>query len=50
MATGISQLNPYKGKSKKGKVVPVLFSTEHYAVEAYWVSGSIAPRILETRH
>jgi hypothetical protein len=30
----------------KGKVVPVLFLTKHYAVKAYWGSGSIARRIL----
>jgi hypothetical protein len=30
----------------KGKVVPVLFLTEHDAMKAYWGGGSIAPRIL----
>jgi hypothetical protein len=32
----------------KGEVVPVLFSTEHHAMKAYWGSGGIAPRILTT--
>jgi hypothetical protein len=27
----------------KGKVVPVLFLTEHHAMKAYWENGSIAP-------
>jgi hypothetical protein len=31
----------------KGKVVPVLFLTEHYATKAYWGSGAIAPCILD---
>jgi hypothetical protein len=31
----------------KGKVVPVLFLTEHQSMEAYWRSGCIAPRILD---
>jgi hypothetical protein len=35
----------YKGKGK-GKVVPVLFLTEHNAMKAYWGSGGIAPLIL----
>jgi hypothetical protein len=30
----------------KGKFVPVLL-TEHHAMKAYWVSGDIAPRILD---
>jgi hypothetical protein len=30
----------------KGKVVPVLFLTDHHAMKAYWGSGCIAPRIL----
>jgi hypothetical protein len=30
----------------KGKVVPVLFLTEHHAMKAYWGSGGIAPLIL----
>jgi 7,8-dihydro-6-hydroxymethylpterin-pyrophosphokinase len=30
----------------KGKVVPVPFLTEHHAMEAYWETGGIAPRIL----
>jgi hypothetical protein len=34
-----------QGKGK-GKAVPVLL-TEHNAMKAYWVSGSIAPRILD---
>jgi hypothetical protein len=35
-----------KAKSK-GKVVPVPFVIEHYAMKAYWGSGCIAPRILD---
>jgi hypothetical protein len=31
-----------KGKGK-GKVVPVLFLTEHHTMQAYWGSGGIAP-------
>jgi hypothetical protein len=32
---------------EKDRVVPVIiFITEHYAIEAYWASGNIAPRIL----
>jgi len=31
----------------KGKVVPVLFLTEHHAMKAYWSSGGIALRILD---
>jgi hypothetical protein len=31
---------------RKGKIVPLLFLTEHHAVKAYWGSGCIAPRIL----
>jgi hypothetical protein len=30
----------------KGKVVPVLFCTEHHAMKTYWGSGGIAPPIL----
>jgi hypothetical protein len=30
----------------KGKVVPVLFLTEHYAMKVYWGSECIAPLIL----
>jgi hypothetical protein len=30
----------------KGKVVPVLFLTEHHAMKAYWGSGGIVPLIL----
>jgi hypothetical protein len=30
----------------KGKVVPVIFLTEHHAMKAYWGNGGIAPRIL----
>jgi hypothetical protein len=37
------------GKSKKGKVVPVLL-TEHDAMKAYWVSVGVAPFILLTQH
>jgi hypothetical protein len=29
-----------------GKVVTVLFLTEHHAMKAYWGSGGIAPHIL----
>jgi hypothetical protein len=29
------------------KVLPVLFLTEHNAMEAYWGSGGIAPTILD---
>jgi hypothetical protein len=32
---------------KNGKVVSVLFLTEHHAMKAYWGSGSRAPRILD---
>jgi len=31
----------------KGKVVPVLFLTEHGAMKAYWGSGGIAPHIVD---
>jgi hypothetical protein len=31
---------------EKGKVIPVLFYTEHHAMKAYWGSGRIAPLIL----
>jgi hypothetical protein len=31
----------------KGKTVPVLFLTEHYAMKAYQGNGGIAPRILD---
>jgi hypothetical protein len=31
----------------KGKVVLVLFLTEHHAMKAYWESGGIATRILD---
>jgi hypothetical protein len=30
----------------KYKVVSAIFSTKHHAMEAYWGSPSIAPRIL----
>jgi hypothetical protein len=30
----------------KGKVVPVIFLTQHNAMKAYWGSGGIAPLIL----
>jgi hypothetical protein len=29
-----------------GKVVPVLFLTDHHAMKAYWESGDTAPLIL----
>jgi hypothetical protein len=29
----------------KGKIVPVLFLTQHHAMKTYWGSGCIAPRI-----
>jgi hypothetical protein len=31
----------------KGKVVPALFLTEHHTMKTYWVSGGIAPPILD---
>jgi hypothetical protein len=34
-------------KKGKGKIVPVLFLTEHHAMQAYWGNGGIAPRILD---
>jgi hypothetical protein len=36
--------SPDKGE---GKVVPLLFLTEHHAMKAYWGSGGIAPHILD---
>jgi hypothetical protein len=43
----IMHLNHQKGKVKdKGKIVPVLFLNEHYAMKEYWGSGCIAPPIL----
>jgi hypothetical protein len=30
----------------KGKVVPVLFLTEHHAMKTHWGSGGIAPSII----
>jgi len=42
-AVRIVEISQYKGK---GKVVPVLFLTGHHAMEAYWRSGGVAPRIL----
>jgi hypothetical protein len=35
-----------KGCKGKGKVVPVLFLTQHHAMKAYWGSGDITLRIL----
>jgi hypothetical protein len=32
--------------TKEGKVVPVLFLTEHHAMKVYWGSGGIAPIVL----
>jgi hypothetical protein len=43
--SSLPPLSPLKGKGK-GKVVPVLFLTEHHAMKAYRGSGGIAPRIL----
>jgi hypothetical protein len=37
-------------KMCKVKVVPVLFSTQHHAMEAYWGSGGIVPLILWPWH
>jgi hypothetical protein len=37
----------YLSRKSKGKVVPVLFLTDHHVMKAYWVSGCIAPRILD---
>jgi hypothetical protein len=34
-------------KEGKGKVVPVLYLTEHHAMKTYWGSGGIASRILD---
>jgi hypothetical protein len=34
-------------KNVKGKVVPVLFLTEHNTMKAYWGSGGVAPCILD---
>jgi len=34
----------------KGKVVPLLFLSEHHAMKAYWGNGGIAPRVLLPRH
>jgi len=33
-------------RKSKGKVIHVLFLTEHKAMKAYWGSGCIASRIL----
>jgi hypothetical protein len=38
--------NAYHMSRCKGKVVPVLFLTEHHAIMAYWGSGSVTPCIL----
>jgi hypothetical protein len=38
-------VSPIKRKVK-GKIVPVLFLTEHHAMRAYWGSGGIATLIL----
>jgi hypothetical protein len=32
---------------QKGKIVPVLFLTEHKVMKVYWESGGIAPSILD---
>jgi hypothetical protein len=32
----------------KVKLSPYFLLTEHHAMEAYWGSGGVAPRILET--
>jgi hypothetical protein len=40
-------LTYFNGKGKgKGKVVPVLFLTDHHAMKVYWWIGGIAPRII----
>jgi len=36
----------HKQGKGKGKVIPVLFLTEHHRKEAYWGSRGVAPRIL----
>jgi len=46
MLMPISKSQCYTMVKGKGKVVPVLLLTEHHAMNAYWGSGSIAPRIL----
>jgi hypothetical protein len=38
------------GAKDKGKVVPVLFLADHYAMKAYWGSESMASRVLWPRH
>jgi len=47
MIEEVSVAQTIKVKSKKGKVVPVLFITEHHAMKVYWGSGCIALRILD---
>jgi hypothetical protein len=46
MIEEVSVAQTIKVKSKKGKVVPVFFITEHHAMKAYGGSGGIAPLIL----
>jgi hypothetical protein len=44
------QLGLFKVKVKvkvKGKVAPVIFLTKHHAMKGCWVSGGIAPRIVD---
>jgi len=31
----------------KVKLVPVLFLSKHHAMEEYWMSGGIAPHIID---
>jgi hypothetical protein len=46
METQISTLAFIIQNFGKGKVVPMLFLTEHHAMKAYWGNGGIAPSIL----
>jgi hypothetical protein len=39
------KLQSFSMLCSQGKVVPVIFLTEHYAMKAYWNSGGISPRI-----
>jgi hypothetical protein len=39
--------NEFLHKPIKGKVIPVLFKTEHHAMKAYWGSGGTDPRVLD---
>jgi hypothetical protein len=47
MTSNYTKLKQLQQTSKgKGKVVPMIFLTEHHAMKAYWGSIGIAPRIL----